>query len=696
MLRSRKLAVLTSAVMMLSAFVPTAYAETGYNAIAVSGDETAVTEEIFATTLNAPNTKIAGDWIYSVNASGTTCTVLEYIGDDTDVVIPDTLGNYDVTSLDFQLFRSNTLTSVTIPARVSYIDYNLFLNYITSSEKEYNTGRNLYNSYDISHKLKSINVAEGNEYFTSVDGVLYDYDMTELVAYPRAKNTTVFTIPDGVKRIENFAFSGAVNLTKVNFPDSMKTVYHDAFDGCSSLAAVNLNEGLEYIYSDAFYGCVKLSSISLPESLTDIYSGAFRRCSQLTSVSIPANVEEIGYGAFAECTKLKYITVDTNNQYYCAVNNILYDKNMTELTTYPAGKADIYYTIADGITSIGASAFAGAINLSNVTIPSSVLIINDSAFVNCSNLTNVKMNVGLKVIGDGAFDSCSQLTNVYIPEGVVRIGDYAFDNLYYYDNTDYNDNTEYIYYVPSSATQIAQWAFGYYTTNVTLKLYKGSYAETHAKKYNIPYEYIDASKPRISAAIAYNGKVALNWTAVEGATKYAIYTYVNGKYTCIGGRAASVTGMYVTGLTNGTKYGFLVRAYVNNKWSSFTASDIVYATPIGATKPTITKAVSGNGKVALNWTAVDGATKYAIYTYVNGKYTCVGSRASTVTGMYVTGLTNGTKYGFLVRAYINGAWSSFTAADIVYATPTATTAASDISFVGTADEEMAYVAPVIL
>ena len=147
----------------------------------------------------------------------------------------------------------------------------------------------------------------------------------------------------------------------------------------------------------------------------------------------------------------------------------------------------------------------------------------------------------------------------------------------------------------------------------------------------------------------------------------------------------------MTGLTNGTKYGFLVRAYINGAWSSFTTADIVYATPVGAAKPKITKAIAGDSKVALNWTAVNGAEKYAIYTYVNGKYTCVGSRASTVTGMYVTGLTNGTKYGFLVRAYINGAWSSFTTADIVYATPSASAAASDISF-----DETYYVAPVTI
>ncbi len=174
-------------------------------------------------------------------------------------------------------------------------------------------------------------------------------------------------------------------------------------------------------------------------------------------------------------------------------------------------------------------------------------------------------------------------------------------------------------------------------------------------------------KPEITAAIAGDGQVGLNWTAVDGASKYAVYTYLNGTYTCVASRTG--TGMYVTGLTNGTKYGFLVRAYVNGKWTSFTSSDIVYATPESAAKPEITAAIAGDGQVGLNWTAVDGASKYAVYTYLNGTYTCVGSR--TGTGMYVTGLTNGTKYGFLVRAYVNGKWTSFTSSDIAYATPNA-------------------------
>ena len=173
-------------------------------------------------------------------------------------------------------------------------------------------------------------------------------------------------------------------------------------------------------------------------------------------------------------------------------------------------------------------------------------------------------------------------------------------------------------------------------------------------------------KPKITKAEGQDGQVALNWTSVNGATNYAVYTYLNGTWSVAGYRTA--TGMYVRNLTNGTKYGFAVKAYVNGTWSSVSTSDIVYATPVSAAaKPVITKAQGQNGRVALNWTSVSGATNYAVYTYVNGKWSVAGYR--TATGMYVRNLANGTTYGFAVKAYVNGAWTSVSSSDIVYATP---------------------------
>ena len=180
-----------------------------------------------------------------------------------------------------------------------------------------------------------------------------------------------------------------------------------------------------------------------------------------------------------------------------------------------------------------------------------------------------------------------------------------------------------------------------------------------------------AAKPKITKAEGQNGQVALNWTAVSGATNYAVYYTVGGKWYNAGTRTTN--GMYVRNLRNGTRYGFAVKAYVNGSWSGVTSADIVYATPSASgtttAKPRITKVVPQNGQVALNWTNVSGATQYAVYYTVNGRWTLAGKR--TTNGMYVRNLSNYVMYGFAVKAYVNGSWTSVSSSDIVYAAPTA-------------------------
>ncbi|MGN0686892.1 MAG: cellulase family glycosylhydrolase, partial [Oscillospiraceae bacterium] len=178
------------------------------------------------------------------------------------------------------------------------------------------------------------------------------------------------------------------------------------------------------------------------------------------------------------------------------------------------------------------------------------------------------------------------------------------------------------------------------------------------------FEKNEDVKPTNVQVTPGDGKVDITWNAVPNATKYIVYHILNGQYTNRG--TTTATSFTVSGLTNNTKYGFLVQAYVNGAWTKFTAEDIKYATPIA--KPVIT-ATPGDGQVKLTWNTVDGASKYIVYSILNGQYTNRGT--TTGTSFTVSGLTNNTKYGFLVQAYVDGAWTKFTAEDIKYATPIA-------------------------
>ena len=171
-------------------------------------------------------------------------------------------------------------------------------------------------------------------------------------------------------------------------------------------------------------------------------------------------------------------------------------------------------------------------------------------------------------------------------------------------------------------------------------------------------------KPTLTATPG-SGSVTLRWSAVSGATSYRVYSYSNGSYACLGSTTA--TSYTKTGLTGGVKYGFLVRAFRGDTGSAYTTADVRYATPTAAVaKPKFT-VTPGNKQAVIKWSTVSGATTYRVYRVDNGKYVYLGE--ITGTSYTATGLANGTKYGFLVRAFKGSNGSAYTSADIVYATP---------------------------
>ena len=68
--------------------------------------------------------------------------------------------------------------------------------------------------------------------------------------------------------------------------------------------------------------------------------------------------------------------------------------------------------IPNGVTSIGAWAFAFCTGLTSITIPGSVTSIGQQAFFGCSGLTSVTIGNSVTSIGMQAFDYCSSLTSI--------------------------------------------------------------------------------------------------------------------------------------------------------------------------------------------------------------------------------------------------------------------------------------------
>jgi hypothetical protein len=150
--------------------------------------------------------------------------------------------------------------------------------------------------------LTAIEVEEGNTHYTSVDGVLFSKDMTELVCFPGGK-TGAYIIPNTVEHIGWAAFTCS-RLSSVVIPDSVKGISPQAFYYNPFIESIIIPDSVEYIGLDAFRECVGLKSLVIGKSVKGIGYCAFMYCDKLDSVFIPSSVKEIQDDVFRGCTNL--------------------------------------------------------------------------------------------------------------------------------------------------------------------------------------------------------------------------------------------------------------------------------------------------------------------------------------------------------------------------------------------------------
>ncbi len=79
-------------------------------------------------------------------------------------------------------------------------------------------------------------------------------------------------------------------------------------------------------------------------------------------------------------------------------------------------------------------------------------------------------------------------------------------------------------------------------------------------------------------------------------------------------------------------------------------------------KPIVTATTTKNS-IKLKWNAVSGATKYRVYKIVNGKARLVIE--TTKHGLNINKAKSDTEYQYIVRAYVDGSWTSMKKSDIV-------------------------------
>lgn len=181
---------------------------------------------------------VYGYFFYKFGSDGY-IEITEYVGKETDVVVPEEINGRYVGSIGKNVFKDNkTITSIELPDHLYSIGDGAF---------------------------------EGCENLQTVNST----GITEIGAHAFC----------GCKSLENISLTG------------IKSVGDYAFSECSSLTELDLNT-VEKIGIGAFYNASDIYKVHFSSELTTIDNGAFAGCSSFKEIILPDNIDRIGLLAF--------------------------------------------------------------------------------------------------------------------------------------------------------------------------------------------------------------------------------------------------------------------------------------------------------------------------------------------------------------------------------------------------------------
>lgn len=263
--------------------------------------------------------------------------------------------------------------------------------------------------------LTSFNVNSKNANFCSENGILFNKAKTTLLQYPSAKADTDYSIPDGVTKIEDWAFYDCNKLTVMTIPSSVATIGEYALNFCTDLTELFVHAKTPpTVGTNAFINVNLAIPVYVPAASLDTYKAA---------------------AAWKDFNNLQALVTEftVNNLKYKVTDYIANKVELTGYTTEPTGKLDIPASVTYGsktysVTSIVEQAFDGCSALTEVTIPASVTSVGSDVFNGCSSLTQATIGDGLTEISMFMFTNCSALEKLVIGKGVTKIESFAFAN----------------------------------------------------------------------------------------------------------------------------------------------------------------------------------------------------------------------------------------------------------------------------
>ena len=441
---------------------------------------------------------ISGDWAYTTQSGSNLITVVQYLGNDSEVTVSDTLDGKSVAAIGDNAFGRG-VTKVTFCSGTLITDRTFAaakdlreIAIVRTGDFYAENGAALVSAFQSG--LTGLDTLGFIDPDRPVSSILDGLTLPNTVRIVKIENTgTNFAeIPEGF-------LSGATAVTEVILSGERITGIGDnAFRGMTALEKVRFNgvTGLTAIGVSAFDGDRALSAMitndvaGLPESLTEIGDGAFN--------GVP------------------WINEFASNGFTVLGKGILYDYTGSDEIVRVPGE----------ITSVSPGAFSGLPYIQTVILTADGTVnIAESAFSGMPQLEAVYI-IGSASIAEGAFLDSSKFVALVV-EGSLKIADGALRGTLY-ENESVGDTGLNIY--TEGGTETTSEVYGGYNVTGDIDLGEDGWlysSDTNQNRTAIKYiadgnEYVDSERITLSGEYRY----VAGYAFPRGATDIEVYTSV--------------------------------------------------------------------------------------------------------------------------------------------------------------------------
>ena len=271
-------------------------------------------------------------------------------------------------------------------------------------------------------------------------------NVTTLTKYALYNCRATINLPSTINSIDTYALYACTHITSITLGNDITILPLYTFTTCTNLTSVTLPNNLTEIGANCFQNCTSLATLNIPNTVTTFGGSAFLNTAWLTAKQQENPFVIVNNQLIDATTCTGNVTVPTgitSIPSYCfkgsTVTGITVGNGVTDIGSYAFQNCTSLtsITLPNSLLTLGQNAFEKCTSITSIEIPGSVTVLNNKTFEACTSLTQLILNDGLVTINQIFTNYAAsnpghavEITSITIPSTVTTVNNATFSATY--------------------------------------------------------------------------------------------------------------------------------------------------------------------------------------------------------------------------------------------------------------------------